>query len=403
MPSKPEVSDLAKLAQSPVDPVFVQNPYGFYEHARQTGPLFHWQQYNKVCALDHGLVNAVLRDRRWGRELPAEDVRPSPPHIQSFMDIEAHSMLELEAPRHTRLRGLVMRAFTNRSIARLDAGIVTTAHDLIDGFGGDTVDLLTAYGEKIPVLTIARMMGVPPDMADQLLRWSHDMVAMYQANRNRATEDAANRAASEFAHYIGTFIDQRRKRPADDLITDLIAAEENGQRLSRPEMISTCILLLNAGHEATVHAIGNGVKTLLQSGLDLAPLMQGDAIDRTVDETLRYDPPLHMFDRIAYEDMELAGHQFRRGDRLGLLLAAANRDPAIFDHADSFDPARDARKLLSFGAGAHFCVGTGLAKLEVKRGFEVLFDRLPGLRLTESPEYANRYHFHGLKRLMVTV
>lgn len=396
------MATMPEFRQSPVDPQFVQDPYRFYETARLTGPLFQWRDYGKVCAVNHGIVNSVLRDRRWGREVPAENVRPTPPHIQPFMDIEAHSMLELEAPRHTRLRGLVMRAFTNRAIKALDGSITALAHELIDGFSGDSVDLLTAFGEKIPVLTIARMMGVPTDMSDQLLRWSHDMVAMYQANRDRAIEDAAATASAEFAEYIGGFIDDRRKRPADDLITALIAAEENGQKLSRPEMISTCILLLNAGHEATVHAIGNGVKTLLQSGRDLQPLTRPDAIDRTVDETLRFDPPLHIFDRIAYEDMELAGHSFRRGDTLGLLLAAANRDPAVFDNPEQFDPARDARKLLSFGAGAHFCIGTGLAKLEIKRGFEVLFDRLPNLRLLETPEYADRYHFHGLNRLLIT-
>ncbi len=393
---------LQVLNQSPVDPEFVQNPYKFYHRARHSGPMFVWQDYGKVCTVDHKIVNAVLRDRRWGREELPENTRPVPPHIQPFMDIEAHSMLELEPPRHTRLRSLVLRAFSNRAINAMDPGIITLCHDLVDGFGDQPFDLLTAYGEKIPVLTIARLMGVPAEMSEQLLQWSHAMVAMYQANRDHDIELAAAQASTEFAEFIGGFIDKRRKQPAEDLITSLIAAEEDGQKLSRPEMISTCVLLLNAGHEATVHAIGNGVKTLLQSRQNMVPLMAPDQIAATVEETLRFDPPLHMFDRIAYQDMELAGQMFRRGDRLGLLLAAANRDPAVFTDPDRFDPTRDARKQIAFGAGAHFCIGTSLAKLEVRRGLEVLFARLPDLQLAQTPTYADRYHFHGLNRLMVT-
>lgn len=393
---------LPSLSQSPVEHGFVQDPYSFYQRARAMGPVVYWEEYGKPCTISHSVVNTILRDRRWGRQVPPENVAPVPPHIQPFMDIEEHSMLELEPPRHTRLRSLVTRAFSTRAIQRLDPFIAELANSLIDGFGGDGIDLLTAYAEKIPVLTIARMLGVPPQMSDQLLDWSHRMVGMYQANRDRAIEDAAADASREFVAYIGAFIDRRRREPDDDLITALIAAEEDGRKLTRPELVSTCILLLNAGHEATVHAIGNGVKALLESGRKPASLVRPEAIAGTVEETLRFDPPLHMFDRYAYEDIELAGHRFRRGDKIALLLAAANRDPEVFANPDRFDPARDARAQLSFGAGAHFCVGTGLAKLEVRRALETLFKRLPDLRVTEAPAYANRYHFHGLERLMVT-
>lgn len=393
---------LPRISQSPVEHGFVQDPYAFYQRARTMGPVVYWAEYGKPCTVSHGAVNAILRDRRWGREVPPENATPVPPHIQPFMDIEEHSMLELEPPRHTRLRSLVTRAFSTRAIQRLDPFIAELSNSLIDGFGGGGIDLLTAYAEKIPVLTIARMLGVPPEMSDQLLDWSHRMVGMYQANRDRAIEDAAADASREFAAYIGGFIDKRRREPDDDLITALIAAEEEGRKLSRPELVSTCILLLNAGHEATVHAIGNGVKALLESGRPPASLVRPDAIAATVEETLRFDPPLHMFDRYAYEDIELAGHTFRRGERIALLLAAANRDPEVFPDPDRFDPARDARKQLAFGAGTHFCIGTGLAKLEVRRALETLFKRFPDLRMAEPPTFANRYHFHGLERLMVT-
>ncbi len=247
---------------------------------------------------------------------------------------------------------------------------------------------------------IARLLGVPVSMSDQLLGWSNAMVAMYQARRTDEIERAANTAAADFAAFIGDYIDLRRKRPGKGLITALIAAEEDGQTLSRDELIATCILLLNAGHEATVHTIGNSVCTILQSGMDRDALRPA-FIEATVEELLRFDPPLHLFTRYIYEDVELFGQTFQRGDRIGCLLASANRDPAVWPDADIFDPTRPANPHLSLGAGTHFCVGAPLARLELQIVLPLLFARCPDLTLAEQPRYANLYHFHGLERLMV--
>lgn len=394
------VQRMKTLTQSPTDPSFVQNPYPFYDTARQVGDLFRWDDYDMVAAVSHRAVHGLLRDRRFGREIPPELATTGPDHLAPWLAVEAHSMLELEPPRHTRLRALVLRAFTSRAISALAPEIEKLCHALIDEFPDAPFDLLSAYCTQVPVITICRLLGVPEDMAPQLLNWSHHMVAMYQTGRTRQTEDTAAEASRAFTAFLATYIDQRRTDPRDDLITRLILAEEDGEKLNRDELISTCILLLNAGHEATVHSLGNGLKTLLRTGADPSNFNEGN-IDKTVEEILRYDPPLHMFTRYAYEEVEIFEHQFKRGDQVALLLGAANRDPSVWANPDAFDPTRNITANTSFGAGLHFCVGAPLARLEMRIALPILFERCPALRISEKPEYSDSYHFHGLKRLMV--
>ena len=383
------------LSQSPTDPAFVQNPYPFYEEARTHGPFFLWSDYAMPCTGNAAAVNAIFRDRRFGRESP--EPLNIPDHLKPFYAVEAHSMLELEPPRHTRLRGLVLRAFTSRRIMALQPEIATLTHQLIDAFPAGDFDLLQHFGQKLPVIIIARLLGVPESMSDDLLKWSNAMVGMYMAGRTRATEDRAVAATEAFVAFMQGYVGERRARPADDLITHLIAAESEGDRLTTDELITTCILLLNAGHEATVHTIGNGVKTLLETGTQSALANP----DPAVEEILRFDPALHMFTRWAYEDIDVMGHMFHRGDRVALLLGAANRDPGVWDDPDQFDPTRSIKPNAAFGAGMHFCVGAPLARLELQTALPILFQHLPKLQLTELPRYGDVYHFHGLQRLVV--
>ncbi|MFP7570749.1 cytochrome P450 [Marivita sp. S2033] len=386
------------FSQSPTDAAFVQDPYLFYHRMRDSGDLAWWDDYAMPCAVSYDAVQTLLRDRRFGREVPSEMAPAIPEHLAPFYAVEAHSMLELEPPRHTRLRGLVLRAFTSRRIRELAPEIAALTHDVIDTLPKNTpVDLLTTFCQPIPVTVIARLLGVPDDMTPQLLRWSNAMVAMYQASRTRDTEEAAASAAKEFSEFLRRYVDTRRTDPRDDLITHLIAAEEDGERLSTDELITTCILLLNAGHEATVHALGNGVKALLQTGHSISP----ETAETTCEEILRFDPPLHMFTRYAYDDLSIFGHSFKRGDQVALLLAAANRDPTEWPAPDSFQPGRTPRQTTSFGGGLHFCVGAPLARLEMQTALPILFARHPALRLAKPPVYSNSYHFHGLQSLPV--
>ncbi len=385
---------MQRFSQSPTDPGFVQNPYPVYDRARGAGDFFWWDDYNLPCAVSHKSVHAVLRDKRMGRECPPELAPDIPAHLRPFYAVEAHSMLELEPPRHTRLRALVLRAFTSRTISALTPDTTRLCHDLIDRFPHKPFDLLDAYARPVPVIIICRLLGVPESHADDLLRWSNAMVAMYTAGRTRAIENAAATAASDFTAFMRDYINQRRKTPGDDLISTLIAAEEQGEKLSEDELITTCILLLNAGHEATVHTLGNGVKTLLEHQVT-------DISDACVEEIIRYDPPLHMFTRWVYEDVTMGDHSFKRGDQIACLLGAANRDPAAYANPNQFDPTRKGPQNTSFGGGIHFCVGAPLARLELRIALETLLTRCPNLQISETPHYGNVYHFHGLERLMV--
>lgn len=386
----------------PVDPGFYNDPYPAYDAIRAEVPVFKWEHYGIWCFARFEDVNALLRDRRFGRQILHVASREelgwpeTPQHLKPFYDFESHSLLELEPPVHTRLRGLINRSFLSRRVERLRPAITSLANGLIDRFEGKgEAELLAAFATPIPVFVICDLLGVPTDMAHQLLAWSHDMVAMYQARRDREIEDRAVTATVAFSAFMRDYIAQRRKAPKDDLLSELIRAEEQGAKLTEDELVTTAILLLNAGHEATVHALGNGIKCLLEQGIR-------DGIDEPcVEETLRYDPPLHLFTRYALEDLEYAGIRLKKGESVGLMLGAANRDPARFPEPDRFIRDREPNPQVAFGAGIHFCIGAPLARLELQVALPLLFRRLPRLALAEPPRYRNAYHFHGLEALNV--
>ncbi|MEL6452604.1 MAG: cytochrome P450 [Pseudomonadota bacterium] len=380
---------------TPHDPDFVQDPYPVYAAARAAGPVLWWEAYGMYAAFDHATVHALLRDKRLGRAVPGRGAAPA--HLAAFDAVERYSLLELEPPGHTRLRRLVLHAFTSRRVAGMAGDIRAICAELLAGLPQGPFDLIPAYCQQVPVRVIARLLGVPEAMGPDLLRWSAAMVAMYQAGRDRAVEDAANAAAAEFAAFLRGYIEERRSDPRDDLITELIAAEDGGETLSHAEMIGTCVLLLNAGHEATVHTMGNAVRALLAHGG--AAALADPA--RAAEEVMRYDPPLHMFTRHVYEPITVAGHALGPGDEIALMLGAAGRDPAVFTDPDRFDPARATNPHLAFGGGLHFCVGAPLARLELQIALPMLFDALPGLRIAEEPKYADSYHFHKLDQLIV--
>ena len=392
--------------QDPTAADFFQNPYPFYEKIRAQSPVFYWKQYGFWCFLDHTDVSALLRDRRFGRQISHIASRAElgqaehPAHVKPFYDVDDRSMLQLEPPAHTRLRTLVNRAFVSRQVEKLRPQVEALAHQLIDDFPGHSVDLLAHFATPIPALTIAQFLGVPRAMVPKLLEWSHAMVAMYQFGRNRAIEDSAVAATLEFSAYLRQLLHDKRQSPADDLISALTHAAPDGESLTEDELIGTCILLLNAGHEASVHAFCNGVKSALESGFDRAAAFATPAATADfVEEILRFDAPLHLFDRYVLEDLSYGGLNFKKGDKIGLMLGAANRDPAKFQNPDRFDPARAQNAHVSFGGGIHFCIGAPLARLELQTGLKVLFQRLPDLHLATKPRYRNAYHFHGLEAL----
>ena len=389
----------------PRDTQFVQNPYPAYHAIRAQTPVFKWEQYGHWCCASYADVNGLLRDRRFGRQILHVATRDelgwpeTPGHLKPFYAFEQHSLLELEPPVHTRLRGLVSRAFLSRQVERLRPEIANLCNRLADKLeGASEADLLSAYAIPIPVAVICDLLGAPVGMGDQFLAWSHDMVAMYQARRDRAIEDKAVAATLAFSSWMRDLIRERRGKGGDSLLMELIRAESEQGRLSEDELVTTAILMLNAGHEATVHALGNGIKALIEQGA------RDDIGEGHVEEIMRFDAPLHMFTRYALEDLEWNGLTLRKGEVVGLLLGAVNRDPERFPEPDRFIASRaNASSNVSFGAGIHFCIGAPLARLEMEVALPILFQRFPKLRLAATPAYRDAYHFHGLEKLDVTL
>ncbi len=389
------------------DPAFYGNPNAVYAALHSHCPTFYWEEQKQWFVTNYDHVNGLLRDRRFGRQIlhiaSREELGlPEPePHIAAFDLAERYSLLELEPPEHTRLRTLVNRAFVSRHVEKMKPEIEELANRLIDDFADKgEVELLSAFADIIPVTMIARMIGIPEEMGPQLLKWSHAYVRMYMFGRTRADEDAAEQAAQEFSDYVKTVIAERRVEPRDDLLTHMIHTEHKGQYLTEDELVSTTVVLLNAGHEATVHQIGNSVRIILDSGYDPAELFRDEATtERTVEESLRICAPVHIFQRWALEPAEIDGIAFKRGDKVSMILAAANLDPAKFSDPLTFKPDRNEAPNLSFGAGIHFCIGAPLARLELNIVLPILFKRLPGLKLAKTPVVKDVYHFHGLDRL----
>jgi cytochrome P450 len=267
---------------------------------------------------------------------------------------------------------------------------------------GRPVNLLDKFATTIPVYVIAELLGIPTTQSDNLLHWSHAMVAMYELGRTAEQEQAAVKAAQAFVAYLQDIVAERRQNPQDDLLSHLIAAEEIGQKLSENELISTCVLLLNAGHEATVNVIGNGVLALLENRSELERWQNDQSLSpAAVEELLRFDTPLHLFTRWTLEDVTYKGQKFPFGSKIALLLGAANRDPAVFGSPTALDLGRSHNPHVSLGGGIHYCIGAPLARLELQTALPILFQRLPNLKLHQQPTYRNSYHFHGLDALWV--
>jgi unspecific monooxygenase len=378
---------------------FIQNPYSAYASMHEAGGRVFWKEYGFWCFANFDDVNALLRDRRFGREVP-EGVRGGDrSHLQWFDRVERHSLLELEAPAHTRLRKAVNRAFVSSSIERLKPEIERLSNALIDRFESDeSVDLLPAYATPIPLRVIAALLGVPEELERPMLDWSHAMVRMYTLTATRDEELAADAACRDFHAALSELTAHKRRHPAADLLSDLAGSE-----LTDDELISTAVLLMNAGHEATVHQTGNAVFTLLSKADDAHTLLSTpEGAAAAIEEALRIEAPLHLFTRYAKEHVDFGdGVSVAKGGQIGLLLGAANRDPKAFTAPDAFLPGRSDQKNVTFGAGIHFCIGAPLARMEMAISVATLFKRLPKLALNDQPRFADTFHFHGLETLTI--
>ncbi|MDR7274356.1 cytochrome P450 [Catenuloplanes atrovinosus] len=371
------------------DPELIRNPYPVLAELRERGPVV-WHE-DMWLAASHATVRTVLRDRRLGRIW--RDREPADRYA-AFNLLHRNQMMENEPPAHTRLRSLVASAFARGHVARLEPAIAARAAELLRA-AGDEFDLLADVAEPLAVDVIADLLGVPRADRHLLRPWSAAIVRMYEPSRTPADEAAALTASAAFADYLRALADERRRRPAEDLITHLTAVELTGD-----ELVASAILLLNAGHEASVNALGGGWVALWRHPDQLARLRADRSlIPSAVEETIRYDPPLHLFVRTAIEDVAVGGVTVPAGGRIGALLGAANRDPAVFAAPDRLDVGRDPNPHVGFGAGLHFCLGAPLARLELRAGLAALLDE--PLEPAEEPVRRPTFVLRAYERIMV--
>ncbi len=382
------------------DPAFVADPYAAYAAQRAAAPLAWHDGLQAFVATSHAAAAAVLRERRLGRIYA-----PRAPEAdwETFNWLHADSILDSEPPKHTRLRRLVAGAFGRGHVQRLAPRIEQLASGLLDEAlaGGGPFDIIEAYAEPLPVLVIAELLGFP-DLDRHLLRpWSQAIVKMYEVDRTPAQEEEARVACREFAAYVSQLATERMAAPGADLLTDLVQIREGSDKLSERELIATAVLLLNAGHEASVNGFGNGLHSWLAAGKPPVDPADPVAVARVVEEFLRHDSPLQLFERTATADVDLLGVPIAKGQKAIALLGAANRDPAVFADPDRFDPAREPNDHIAFGLGIHFCIGAPLARLELQISTRLLLTGCPGLALVAADRRPT-FVLRGFERLVVT-
>ncbi|MFD8913055.1 cytochrome P450 [Streptomyces sp. NPDC059575] len=394
----------------PASPDFLADPYPAYAELRSRGRVIRHEPSDQWLVPHHADVSALLRDRRLGRTYQhryshEEFGRTAPPpEHEPFHTLNDHGMLDLEPPDHTRIRRLVAKAFTPRTVERLREYVEGLADKLVTRLvaaGGG--DLVAEVAEPLPVAVIAEMLGIPEGDRGPLRPWSADICGMYELNPAPETAARAVRASEEFSAYLRELIAARRADPRDDLISALIAAHDEDDRLTEQELVSTAVLLLNAGHEATVNATANGWLALFRHPDRLAALRADHSlIPSAVEELLRYDTPLQLFERWVLDDIEIDGTRIPRGSELALLFGSANHDPAVFDHPARLDLTRRDNPHISFSAGIHYCIGAPLARLELTTSMRALLTRAPALTLAAEPERKPGFVLRGLNELVVS-
>jgi cytochrome P450 len=393
----------------PSDPGFLADPYPVLNSLRESARVFYDTGRERWFVSRHEDVRSCLRDKRLGRNFrhvlePAEiGVPPLDPRWQPFWDVERWSLLWLEPPDHTRIRKLVAAAFTPRSVEALRQPAQELARELLEPLaeGGET-ELLYDYAQPYSIAVICRMLGVPLDRHRDLLDWSHRMVKMYEFDVPLEAATTATTAAGEFRDYVHDLIRERRANPREDMVTALVQARVDGGRLSDDEIVSTVIVLLNAGHEASVNTLGNGMLAFARHPDQWRRVVDGSVPAAAAgEEMIRFDPPLQLFERwVLTDDFTIGEVAIPRGAKIALLFGAANRDPRVFERPDEFDVAREnAVQHIGFGGGIHVCIGAPLARIELEASLEALRSSWPDFQLVAEPRRTGAFVIWGLEAL----
>lgn len=403
--------DVAKLAGLDLDdPAVRANPYPLYRTMRASSPVWPSTVEPDTYILTRFAdCETVLRDPRWSSN-PSH--RPVVPGEESDLRTSlsatgAHVLLFLDPPDHTRLRKLVSKAFTPRTVERLRGRVQEVVDGILDEAAErGEIDVVADLGYIVPVTVICEMLGVP--VSDHALfgPWSSDATRMLDGILDEETTMRGLSAMMQIIAYLNPLIEDHRANPRDDLLSAMIAAEEEADRLTEDELRTNALLLFVAGHETTMNLIGNGTNALLQNPDQLRRLHDDPSLTQSaVEELLRFDGPVHVTGRVATEDgLEVGGRVFRKGEQTITLLAAANRDPARFDHPDELDVGRNDSHHLAFSHGMHYCLGAALARLEGQVAIGSLVQRFPEMELQTDPvEYREHFVLRGLKELRVSV
>ncbi len=388
------------------DPQFIADPYPQLAELRRFGkPVWH-EDLGVFLAATHADANAVLRNRSLGRIF-----KPKEPSDQwdTFNWLHADSILDSEPPKHARLRSLVMKAFNPKRIESMRPDVERITQGLLDDIEHKLsqtgeFDLIADFAEPLPVKVIASMLGFPDEDEHLLRPWSQAIVKMYEVSPTDQDKEEAQKASAEFADYVHSLMLLRKKNPGPDLITDLALVEEDGEKLNAHELIATCVLLLNAGHEASVNGFGNGFVAALGDQEQMALLRESpdQHAGTAIDEFLRFDAPLHLFERTATADTEIGGVEIYKGQKIAALLGSANRDETVFENADQLDLTRDPNPHIGFGAGIHFCIGAPLARMEMTTSLPMLMKAHPKIELASEPKRRPTFVLRGYEAVFVT-
>ena len=389
------------VAYNPFSARMAQDPYPFYAELRARGQVHRSRLLNAWMFTRHGDVDAIMRDHRHFGNDPRQGTL-SPRQMAMLPAPDEFTMLFLDPPDHTRLRALVNKAFTPRAVNALEPkirGIMGALLDDIDDPAG--FDLMRAVAKPLPVIVIAEMLGVPPEDRAQFNTWSAQRARLLEPTIGRREREAAAAATRAFDAYFRTIIEARRAEPRDDILSALVQAEDEGERLTERETLNMLRLLLIAGNETTTNLIGNGILALLRNPDQLQRLRDDAAlIPSAVEELLRFDSPVQTDFRRVLEDCEVNGFPVRKRDNVVVLMGAANRDPEAFDDPDRLDVGRDQGPHLSFGRGIHHCLGAPLARLEGRIALEMLLERFATIGLaTYRPRFSRSIVLRGLEAL----
>lgn len=389
------------------NPTFVADPYEQLKALREFGkPVWH-EGMQIFLAARHSDANDVFRNKSLGRIFT--DKKPDF-EWETFNWLHSDSILDSEPPKHTRLRALVAKAFNRNKIEGMRPAVERITQMLLDAIdekvkSGETFDLIADYAEPLPVKIIADLLGFPESEEHLLRPWSQSIVKMYEVNPSEQYQMEAKKAAAEFAEYVRSLAEHRKTNPGQDLITDLAMVEENGEKLNSHELVATCVLLLNAGHEASVNAFGNGMVAALErpNQADLLRKNSRAITETALEEFMRFDAPLHLFERTATVDTELGGVKIEKGQKIAALIGSANRDSTVFGHADEMDLTRDPNPHIGFGAGIHFCLGAPLARLEMGVSLPALWEKYPNMQLAGEPVRRPTFVLRGYERVSISV